>query len=324
MGLSTHSEHAKYVLKAAGSPMGAAKSRVVASWRRSIERHGLEPSQFQRAERIDTAELRDRREALDRFRSIAAAQLDQLFRLVGQSGCSVLLTDADGVVLEQRCSDGDAHAFRAWGLWEGADWSEQAEGTNGIGTCLAEERHLIVHRNEHFFARNAGMSCIDAPIFGADGRVIGALDVSSARADQTQGINQLIASSVLQSARQIEAEVFRAAFPKERFILADADEGPLVKLLAVNSDDIVVGATRGARRMFGMASLGPIEQRPASDLLGRDDGEATGFERGERAAVMRALARADGNVSQAARALGIGRATLYRRMKRLGIGDKPA
>lgn len=323
MGLSTHSEHAKRVLKAAGSPMGAAKSRVVASWRRSIERHGLEPSQFQRAARIGTAELRERREASDRFRDIAAGQLDQLFRLVGQSGCSALLTDADGVVLEQRCSDGDAHAFRAWGLWEGADWSERAEGTNGIGTCLAEERHLIVHRNEHFFARNAGMSCIDAPIFGADGQVIGALDVSSARADQTQGINQLIAASVLQSARQIEAEVFRAAFPKARFVLADADEGPLVKLLAVNSDDIVVGATRGARRMFGMAAMGPIEHRPASDLLGREGDDATGFERGERSAVVRALARAEGNVSQAARALGIGRATLYRRMKRLGIGERP-
>ncbi|MBT8152311.1 GAF domain-containing protein [Epibacterium ulvae] len=321
MGVSAQSEHAKRVLKAAGSPMGAAKSRVIASWRRSIERHGLDPAELKRADRIDTGELRHRRSAADRFRAIAAPQLDQLYRLVGQSGCSVLLTDAEGVVLEQRCSDGDAHAFRAWGLWEGANWSEQAEGTNGIGTCLTEERALIVHRHEHFFARNAGMSCIDAPIFGADGQIIGALDVSSARVNQTEGINQLIAASVLQTARQIEAEAFRAAFPKARFVLADAEEGPLVKLLAVNSDDIVIGATRGARRKFGLAAMGPIELRPASDLLGRHDNEATGFERGERAAVMRALARADGNVSQAARALGVGRATLYRRMKRLGIGE---
>ncbi|MQQ07900.1 GAF domain-containing protein [Epibacterium sp. SM1979] len=287
-------------------------------------KHGLDPAQLTRGERMDTSALRERREASDRFLDIATPQLDQLFRLVGLSGCSVFLTDAKGLVLDQRCGDGDESAFREWGLWEGADWSEGAEGTNGIGTCLAEERHLIIHRDEHFFARNAGMSCIDAPIFGADGQVIGALDVSSARADQTEGFNKLIAASVLQTARQIEADAFRAAFPRARFILADAEDGPLVKLLAVDSDDIVVGATRGARRAFGLAPSGPIERRPATDLLGRDESEPTGFERGERAAVIRALSRADGNVSRAAQALGIGRATIYRRMKRLGIGERDA
>jgi transcriptional regulator of acetoin/glycerol metabolism len=91
-------------------------------------------------------------------------------------------------------------------------------------------------------------------------------------------------------------------------------------LLAVNSDDIVVGATRGARKAFGLRTSGPIAPLPASDILGREDGPS-GFEKAERAAVVRALTRAAGNVSEAARALGIGRATLYRRMKRLGIGE---
>ncbi|WP_340426311.1 helix-turn-helix domain-containing protein [Yoonia sp. GPGPB17] len=34
---------------------------------------------------------------------------------------------------------------------------------------------------------------------------------------------------------------------------------------------------------------------------------------------MKAIIRADGNMSVAAKALGVGRATLYRRMNRLGI-----
>ncbi len=40
-----------------------------------------------------------------------------------------------------------------------------------------------------------------------------------------------------------------------------------------------------------------------------------------RAELHRALARAGGNVSAAARELGIGRATFYRKMKALGLGD---
>ncbi|WP_204314562.1 helix-turn-helix domain-containing protein, partial [Stenotrophomonas maltophilia] len=39
----------------------------------------------------------------------------------------------------------------------------------------------------------------------------------------------------------------------------------------------------------------------------------------ERAFLRRALARADGNATKAAKELGIGRATLYRRMERVGL-----
>ncbi|MDO5371773.1 helix-turn-helix domain-containing protein, partial [Paracoccus sp. (in: a-proteobacteria)] len=49
-----------------------------------------------------------------------------------------------------------------------------------------------------------------------------------------------------------------------------------------------------------------------------------GFDRAERAAVIRALARVEGNVTAAARALGVGRATLYRRMGRLRIAPEGA
>jgi transcriptional regulator of acetoin/glycerol metabolism len=43
------------------------------------------------------------------------------------------------------------------------------------------------------------------------------------------------------------------------------------------------------------------------------------LERAERGALRRALASSGGNVSAAARALGISRATLHRKMRSLGI-----
>lgn len=309
--------HIERVLATAQSNSAAARSRLAASWRRSVVKHGLDPSEGRATNVVDGSTLSERRDALDKFMTVAAPRLDRLFSLVGNSGCAVFLTDTEGVILDQRTTDADKDTFADWGLRTGADWSEAREGTNGIGTCLAENRSLIIHREEHFFARNTAMSCIDAPIYGPDGRIVAALDVSSARADQTEGFNRLIAAQVAQTARAIEEANFRAAFSSARIVVGDSDDTDAAVLLALDADDLVVGATREARRVFDLGS-DAITPRPAADILGREDGP-TGFEKAERAAVIRALARADGNVSEAARALGIGRATLYRRMKRLGI-----
>lgn len=313
-------QHIENVFRAVESRSAAAHSGLAASWWRSVSRHGLDPAARCAPRQVEARDLRDRRQARRMFREIAAPKLDHLFGLVGYSGCGVLLTDETGVVLDRRCADGDSGIFEDWGLRVGADWSEAAEGTNGIGTCLTEASQITIHRNQHFMARNIAMSCMDAPIFGPEGHVLAALDVSSARADQTEGFNGLISAAVAQTARAIEAEYFRASFPGTRIVMGAACAQETDGLLAIDADDLVIGATRGARRAFGLPSKGALKPRPATDLFGREDGPS-GFERAERAALIRALARADGNVSGAARGLGIGRATMYRRMKRLGLND---
>jgi transcriptional regulator of acetoin/glycerol metabolism len=318
--MSDKKTHIDKVMSAVKSGSAAARSVLAASWLRSVERHGLDPAGTPEMDRVDGAELRERQGRLDRFLLVAQPRLDQLFGLVGNSGCGVLLTDEDGVVLDMRSTDGDKATFKDWGLSLGADWSEAAEGTNGIGTCLTEKRQVTIHRNEHFFARNIEMSCMDAPIFGPDGRLLAALDVSSARADQTEAYNRLIAATVEQTARAIEADYFRASFLKARIVMAGDGGTNSASLLAVDADDLVIGATRDARKAFGLEASGTLKPRPATDLFGRETG-LSGFEGAERAAVVRALARANGNVSEAARALGVGRATMYRRMKRLGLGE---
>ncbi|WP_282048426.1 GAF domain-containing protein [Sulfitobacter mediterraneus] len=309
--------HADRVLEATRSASAAARSQIAASWLRSVQKHGLDPNNRRAPDKIEHAALRERLEVYEKFMMVAAPRLDALYSLVGQSGCAVLMTDTEGVILDQRMSDADTPAFESWGLSAGANWSEEREGTNGIGTCLTERRRVIIHQDEHFHARNTGMSCIDAPIFDENGQIVAALDVSSARADQTEAFNRLIGAQVAQTARAIEEANFRAAFSAARIIVAESSEADSATLLAVDSHDLVIGATREARRAFGLAGTGPLAARPAADILGQEDGP-TGFQRAERAAVVRALARADGNVSQAARQLGVGRATLYRRMKRLG------
>lgn len=311
--------HVERVIEAVTSPHAAAKSRLAASWRRSYFRHGLDPNRPQVGDARDTDRLRARRDELGPMLALTAPKLDDLYAMIGHCGCAVLLTDADGLVLDTRIGDGDRATFRSWRLHDGADWSEAAQGTNGIGTCVTEERPVTIHREQHFLATNIGMSCIDAPVFGPDAALIAALDVSSARADQTEGFNRLIEAMVTQVARQIETDLFRHAFADHRVVLADGDDTGSA-LLAVDQDDVVVGATREARRRHGLEASGQLRPRPLVDLIGCP-GDLGALDRAERAALVRALTRASGNVTAAARALGIGRATLYRRMHRLGIAE---
>ncbi|MEJ8560133.1 helix-turn-helix domain-containing protein [Yoonia sp. GPGPB17] len=281
--------------------------------------HGLDPAEQRAAEYLPDESIAQRRQALGRVAAVAQPKLDQLFALVGSSGCGVVLTDNQGIVIDHRITDADMPTFRNWGLDAGADWSEATQGTNGIGTCLTERREVVIHRDQHFMASNIAMSCIDAPVYGAEGDIVAALDVSSARADQTETMNGMIAALVRQTARSIEADNFQDKFSSARVIMVnDATDG--VSLLATDSDDIVIGATRAARRAFDLQSEGSLKPVPLGDLIGRDN-KSKGFERAQRAAVIRALIRANQNVSLAARELGVSRATLYRRMKGLGINS---
>ncbi|MBM7067009.1 sigma-54-dependent Fis family transcriptional regulator [Actibacterium sp. 188UL27-1] len=284
--------------------------------------HGLHPGERRAPERVDQANLRERQQREERFTDIAAPYLDHLFGLVGQPGCCVLLSDAQGVILDQRINTADSDQFREWGLWKGTDWSEKAEGTNGIGTCLVEAKQTVIHLEQHFYARNTGMSCIDAPIFGPDGSLIGALDVSSARHDHTENLNVLVRALVQQIARQIEADSFRTAYAKARILDVLGASGGGAAFLAIDQDDVVVGATRNARHKYQLGGGGIIMPQLVSEILDTDDRPQVSFEKAERTTIVQALTQHNRNVSEAARALEIGRATMYRRMTKLAIDPK--
>ncbi len=223
----------------------------------------------------------------------------------------MLLADSDGVVVDRRGAACDDSTFDSWGLWTGAVWSEKFEGTNGIGTCLVEQRAVTIDRDQHFFTRNALLSCTTAPIFDEHGDLAAAIDVSSCRADLTEGFERLIGIVVADAARAVEAENFRLAFPDARILLAPAGERASASLVAVDGDDLVVGATRAARLALGLNAQRLARPMPAADLIGHARADGDGVDR--------ALARAGGNVSRAAKELDMSRSTLHRKMNQFGL-----
>jgi len=77
---------------------------------------------------------------------IARAEMDALYDHISGSGYALLLADTSGVILCEKVDPTLRSMFRHAGLIVGAEWSEEREGTNGIGTCAREARPITIHR----------------------------------------------------------------------------------------------------------------------------------------------------------------------------------
>src|SRR5262249_15674590 len=145
MGRSLGAVHADRVLDVLAGG-GTANSGLAASWRRSGHLHALDPTNRAPSRRLTQGEIVAAQERHGRLLKIAQSTLDRLFLAVSGVGCSVLLADGGGLVVDRRGAVADDATFESSGLWTGAVWSEKFEGTNGIGTCIFEKRPVIIDR----------------------------------------------------------------------------------------------------------------------------------------------------------------------------------
>jgi transcriptional regulator of acetoin/glycerol metabolism len=317
-----HADRVLAVLRASDESANPATSpEIAASWRRCLLNHHLDPERMDPPILLSGVELRHARDYSGRLLRAADPELERLHALVSGLGYSVLLTDSSGTVVARRGREGDEDGCRRRGLWTGALWSEDVEGTNGVGTCLAEQRPVTIHRDQHFRRRHTQLTCTVAPVYNAMGQVAGALDTSSFRPDPTGRILPLVMAAVRETARRIEQSSFRAFF-SHHLILALPENLELhsVPLLALDADRRIVGATHAARLALRLDDTILAGSIAVSDLLGTIPPSDPGsFTEAERAVVTGALAQAQGNVTAAAAALGISRATLHRKIRRLQL-----
>ncbi|NWL18123.1 sigma-54-dependent Fis family transcriptional regulator [Pseudomonas umsongensis] len=226
--------HAQQVLQAVQGTVAShspvADLAITRSWRRCLDQYQLDPASRRAPNVVEQARLQDHRAPLEHIIAVAHWQMNSLHQQLGRDGHVVLLTDARGVAIDSVFNESERADAQRSGLWLGSVWSEDCEGTNGVGTCLVERQHVTIRRDEHFRGKHVGLTCSASPIFDAGGELLAVLNLSSARDDHSlQQHYQAMALTNL-SAKLIENCFFLGHDP-QRYLLRFHPEAGFVGLL---------------------------------------------------------------------------------------------
>ena len=243
-------------------PDAAVTNRITRSWIRCLNEYKLDPGACNDPEVVSPADLRERQDRLADMQAVAKVEMANLYQQLAGSGYAIILTDRDGVLLNYFGDPAFTHAASRTGLMPGAVWSERVQGTNGMGTCLFEQRPVTVHQDEHYLSRNIGLSCAAAPIFDHEGELVAVLDASG----ESHLAQQHTLALVNMSVQMIENRVFLQQFRHEyilRFHTRSEFVGTLSEgAIALSVTGKVLAVTRCALFQLGL--------NERSDVVGRD------------------------------------------------------
>ena len=232
-----------------------------------MDDYRLDPANSQDPVVVDRGELLERQDRISEVLSTAKIEMANLYQQLAGSRYAIMLTDVDGVLLSYFGDPEFTITASKTGLMLGAVWSEQYQGTNGMGTCLLEKKPLIIHHREHFLARNIGLTCSAAPIFDHEGKLLAVLDASG----ESRLAQQHTLVLVNMSAQMIENRAFLSHFNREsivRFHSRPEFVGTLGEgAIAFTGDGRVMAANHSALFQLGYSSPREVCGKDISELF---------------------------------------------------------
>lgn len=195
-----------------GGSTPAPRSVVSASWQRSlaarVDPESRLPPLVYRAD-----ELRDVRERHP-LHSVMPLLRSTLVSIADEAMHVMLVTDADGHVLWRDGAHGLLTSADDVGLAEGTRWTEDAIGTNAMGTALALDEPVRIHSAEHLVRTYHNWTCVAAPVHDPDtGDTIGAIDISGPLHTVHPALVQLVTTTAQLAENQLRV---RLAIADER------------------------------------------------------------------------------------------------------------
>lgn len=197
------------IRRARGLPDDARLPDVVAeSWKRCLADYNLLPDLVPRAEVLGHSEIRLLMEEREEFLRIAEPEVERLFLRLVDSEYLVSLASQQGAMLLFRCDYQYLGELAGSGVIPGSVWSEERQGTNGVGTCLRVGKSVSIVGRQHYGAATQALTCLTAPVLGRQGAIESVINVTSARAEVDVRMNRVVQTIVERSARRIENAYF--------------------------------------------------------------------------------------------------------------------
>jgi sigma-54 dependent transcriptional regulator, acetoin dehydrogenase operon transcriptional activator AcoR len=265
-----------------------------------------------------------------------------------------VLTDAQGIVLDAKGAINKSDPRASQITTPGIDLSERSIGTSAIGSALSEHQPVWLHQGEHFLNSNRIYSCAGAPIFGSNNTCVGMLDLTGIEVPERRELMHLAVRSAKdiqnallrneffsQQARRQGMQLLQVQWSGVAFdnhsdgLIALTLDGQVCAFNQAACDWLPVLATNSNQ---SCEDLFAMTRAQFFDLLNKNQHSVTlslwsGLQISARwcaaetsitpeapiktvqaELIRRAMRQSRGNVAAAAQALGISRATLYRKL----------
>ena len=154
------------------------------------------------------------------------------------------------------------------GVLPGSIWSEEQQGTNGVGTCLALGKGVIIAGKQHYGTAIRSLTCITAPVRNS-GAIQGVLNLTTARSDDAR-TNRLLQDIVTRAARRVESQLLQPHAPSQHIDVIP-HEAPRAASMA---EEGRLALDFAGRIIAVSPHVATLTGFPTDDLIGRSLDEA--------------------------------------------------
>ena len=193
----------------------APRTLVSESWQRSLAAH-VDPDRRTPPVVLGEEDVPPLREAHP-LNAVMPLLRSTLVSIADEAMHVMIVTNADGLILWREGAASVLSSADEVGLIPGTRWTEDAIGTNAMGTTLAVDAPVAIHSAEHLVRTYHTWTCAAAPVHDPDtGTILGAIDISGPLHTVHPAMKQLVAATAQLAEHQLRV---RLALEDERLRL---------------------------------------------------------------------------------------------------------